>query len=78
MTKKLKFPTARMYQLALRPDQIRALYFLKARRRTPMTRLLQEAVDTFLAPFGGTAGLIPKEEASPGQGDSAGRGPSSR
>ena len=34
-----------MYQPALRPDQVTALYYLKKQRRLPMTRLLREAVD---------------------------------
>ena len=38
----------RMYQPALRPDQVRALYYLKQQRRRPMTKLLREAVDQYL------------------------------
>jgi len=37
-----------MYQPALRPDQIRALYLLKARVNRPMTALVREAVDEYL------------------------------
>jgi hypothetical protein len=37
-----------MYQPALRHDQIKSLYSLKLHRRTPMTRLLREAVDQYL------------------------------
>ena len=40
-----------MYQPALRPDQIKRLYYLKLRRRTPMTRLLREAVDQYLRAY---------------------------
>ena len=38
-----------MYQPALRPDQVTALYYLKRQRRRPMTKLIQEAVDQYLA-----------------------------
>ena len=38
-----------MYRPALRPDQVRALFLLKQQRRRPMTRLLREAVDQYLA-----------------------------
>ena len=38
-----------MYQPALRPDQVTALYYLKRQRRRPMTKLLREAVDLYLA-----------------------------
>lgn len=41
-----------MYQPALRPDQIRRLYFLKRQRRRPMTKLLREIVDTYLQAYG--------------------------
>jgi len=37
-----------MYQPALRPDQIEALYRLKVELRRPMTKLVREAVDLFL------------------------------
>jgi hypothetical protein len=37
-----------MYQPALRPDQIRALYLLKTRVQRPMTALVREAVDRYL------------------------------
>jgi hypothetical protein len=40
-----------MYQPALRPDQIRSLCLLKCQVRVPMTRLVQEAVDAYLARF---------------------------
>ena len=40
-----------MYQPALRPDQVTALYYLKKQRRLPMTRLLREAVDLNLAVY---------------------------
>ena len=38
-----------MYQPALRPDQVTALYYLKRQVHRPMTRLVQEAVDLYLA-----------------------------
>jgi hypothetical protein len=43
-----------------------------------MTRLLQEALDRFLAPFGGSAGLIPDGDASPGEDAGRGMPPQSR
>jgi len=38
-----------MYQPELRPDQIKSLYALKQHRRRPMTKLLREIVDLYLA-----------------------------
>ena len=38
-----------MYRPALRPDQVHALFLLKQQRRRPMTQLLREAVDCYLA-----------------------------
>ncbi len=37
-----------MYQPALRPNQIRALYLLKIRVQRPITALVREAVDEYL------------------------------
>ena len=37
------------YPNALRPDQVTALYYLKRQMRRPITRLVQEAVDLYLA-----------------------------
>ena len=37
-----------MYQPALRPDQVEALYYLKLKLRKPMTRILQQALDCYL------------------------------
>ena len=37
-----------LYQPALRPDQIEALYHLKVALRQPMTKLAQAAVDLYL------------------------------
>ena len=52
-----------MYQPALRPDQIRTLYYLKLREKRPMTRLVREAVDIFLAFHGGPEEIMPTEAA---------------
>jgi len=38
-----------MYRPALRPDQVHALFLLKQQGRRPMTKLLREAVDQYLA-----------------------------
>lgn len=48
----LKSRGFRLYQPALRPDQIKALYFLKLQVRRPVTSLVREAVDRFLAEQG--------------------------
>ena len=37
-----------LYQPALRPDQVKALYHLKCALNRPMTKLAREAVDGFL------------------------------
>ncbi|HEV8714220.1 MAG TPA: hypothetical protein VGX03_15515 [Candidatus Binatia bacterium] len=37
-----------LYQPALRPDQVKALYHLKGELKTPMTELARETVDRFL------------------------------
>jgi hypothetical protein len=50
-----------MYQPALRPDQIKRLYYLKLHRRTPMTRLLREAVDQYLHAHAGELEQIVKK-----------------
>ena len=47
-----------MYQPALRPDQIKALYYLKLRLARPMTELAQAAVDEYLDLFGGPTKII--------------------
>ena len=47
-----------VYSPRLRRDQIKALYHLKERSGRPMTRLAQEAVDRYLAEFGGAAMVI--------------------
>jgi hypothetical protein len=48
-SRQLKLRGFRLYQPALRPDQIKALYHLKLRVRRPMTALVRDAVDRFLA-----------------------------
>ncbi len=61
-----------MYQPALRPDQIRALYFLKELRGLPMTTLVREAVDNYFAAVGGPASLIPDPGHDRDSGDRRG------
>ena len=51
-----------MYQPALRPDQIKALYYLKKRLARPMTELARDAVDDYLGLFGGPQAIIPQAE----------------
>jgi hypothetical protein len=51
----------RMYQPALRPDQITQLYYLKLQRKKPMARLLREAVDHYLQTHAGELDLEVKE-----------------
>jgi hypothetical protein len=50
-----------MYQPALRNDQIKSLYYLKLQRKTPMTRLLREAVDQYLKTHAGELEQVVKE-----------------
>ena len=55
-----------MYQPAMRPDQVRSLYFLKRQRRKPMTVLVREAVDEYLQRHGeqhGESVMMEKEAA---------------
>jgi hypothetical protein len=51
-------PPPKVYSPRLRRDQIKAIYFLKRFERRPMTTLVQEAVDRYLDPHGGTDHLI--------------------
>ena len=53
-----------MYQPQLRPDQIKSLYFLKRQRRRPMTKLLREIVDSYLASNPVELGLEIEAEAT--------------
>ncbi len=48
-----------MYQPALQPKQIKALYYLKLKTGRPMTKLVREAVEAYLARYGGANELIP-------------------
>ena len=51
-----------MYQPALRPKQVKALYYLKLKTGRPMTKLIREAVEAYLARYGGANELIPTAE----------------
>ncbi len=53
-----------MYQPALRPDQIKALYYLKKKLTRPMTELARDAVDDYLRLFGGPQEIISAVERS--------------
>ncbi len=55
-----------MYQPALRPDQIKALYYLKEKLARPMTELARDAVDDYLRHFGGPKEIIPTVELPDG------------
>ena len=52
-----------MYQPALRPEQIKALYYLKLKVGRPMTELVREAIEIYLKEHGGANGLIPASES---------------
>ncbi len=54
-----------MYQPALRPEQVKALYYLKLKLGRPMTELVREAVEVYLEDFGGAGELIPPAEQDP-------------
>lgn len=51
-----------MYQPSLRPEHIKALYYLKLKLKRPMTVLIREAVDGYLQEHGGIEEIIPKED----------------
>lgn len=51
-----------MYQPALRPDQVKALYYLKRKLARPMTELARDAVDDYLKLFGGPQKILPEAE----------------
>ncbi len=57
-----------MYQPALRPDQIKALYYLKKKLARPMTELAREAIDDYLSHSGGPKKIIPAVEVFDGGG----------
>lgn len=52
-----------MYQPALRPEQIKALYYLKLQVKQPMTQLIRDAVDQYLKKHGGIEQLIPQDSS---------------
>jgi hypothetical protein len=54
-----------MYQPALRADQIRALYLLRVREERPMTALVREAVDQYLAAVLENGTLPTTQDSSP-------------
>jgi hypothetical protein len=63
-------PAPKVYSPRLRRDQIKAVYFLKRFEGRPMTKLVQEAVDRYLASHGGVDGLIARglaELGDPGE-----------
>ncbi len=51
-----------MYQPALRPDQVKALYYFKKKLARPMTELARDAVDDYLGRFGGPQMIIPAKD----------------
>ena len=53
-----RLPSGRVYSPRLRRDQVKALFHLKQREGRPMTHLVQEAVDRYLAPLGGVEAVI--------------------
>lgn len=67
-------PEPKVYSPRLRREQIKAVYYLKRFEGRAMTKLVQEAVDRFLAPHGGVEGLIERGLAAFGDpGDEARR-----
>ncbi len=52
----------KVYQPALRPDQIKALYYLKLKLGRPMTELVREAVEVYLNEHGGSERIVPPSE----------------
>lgn len=53
---------SKVYQPALRPEQVKALYYLKLKLGRPMTELVRDAVEVYLDDFGGVHRLIPPGE----------------
>ncbi len=51
-----------MYQPALRPEQIKALYYLRLKLGRAMTELVREAVEVYVQDFGGSDELIPPSD----------------
>ncbi len=58
-----------MYQPALRPDQIKTLYYLKLKLGRPMTELVREAVEVYLNEHGGSERIVPPCEGGAMNGD---------
>jgi hypothetical protein len=56
----------RPYTPRLRDDQVAALRVLKRIEGKPMTKLVQEALDRYLEPFGVAGGLLEGVVAEPG------------
>ena len=54
-----------MYQPALEPDQVKALYYLKLRLNKPMTKILRKALNEYLEQFGSLEAVIPSPNVSP-------------
>ena len=63
-----------MYQPALRPEQIKALYYLKLKLGRPMTELVRDAVEMYLQDFGGADQIIPPSESRSIRNRPRGRG----
>jgi hypothetical protein len=66
-------PEPKVYSPRLRRDQIKAMYYLKRFERRPMTKLVQEAIDRYLAPHGGVEGLIERGRVTFGDPREEGR-----
>ena len=58
-----------MYQPKIRDDQVKQLYLLAKFTKKPMTRLIREAVDEFLAKNGKE--VKPNEDLYPGSAGSS-------
>ena len=56
-----------MYQPALRPDQVKALYCLKLKLVRPMTEIARDAVDEYLKTYGGPRKIIQAGERADGR-----------
>ena len=56
-----------MYQPALLPEQVKALFYLKKKMNRPMTHLLREALERYLDEHGGCEALVPENERPTGR-----------
>ena len=54
-----------VYTPRLRDEQVKALRVLKQIDGRPMTKLVQEALDRYLEPYGGVDGLLEASVAEP-------------